>query len=58
MLRGDLPDLTSLDPRSQVLTRKRQTPDWVSPDDTCDPELTIEPTTIFSADALQGPASA
>ncbi len=37
MLRGDLADLTSLDPRGQLPDGERNTPVTGSPDDTCDP---------------------
>jgi len=54
MLRDDLADLTSLDQRGQSPDGEQQTPDWDSGHDPCDPKLAVEPTTIFSADALQG----
>jgi hypothetical protein len=54
LTRGDLPDLTALDPRRARLAPDRQVHgegSWVS---SHDPELAVEPTIIFSADALQG----
>jgi hypothetical protein len=49
-----LPDLTALDLRRARLTADRLTPDGGSWDDTHDPEPGVEPSTTFSADALQG----
>src|SRR5215211_3623095 len=54
MLRGDLADLTSLDPRGRLPDGGRNTPVTGSPDDTCNPVTVVEPFTTFSADALQG----
>ena len=54
MPRGDLADLTSLEPRGQSSAREPQQPVWDSQDGASDTEPGVEPATTFSANALQG----
>src|ERR671913_1777507 len=54
MLRGDLADLASFDPRGQAPDGERNTPVGGSQGDTCEPATAVEPFTTFSANALQG----